>query len=59
MVGKLTDQLLAEIQRQAGELDKLDYGELVFRVQSGKIVHWDVKKTFKVGAGSKTGRSQA
>ncbi len=59
MTEKLTDQLLAEIQRQAGELDKLDYGELVFRVQNGKVVHWDVKKSYKVGADSKTGRSQA
>jgi len=56
---KLTDQLKAELQRQAEEINQLEYGELVFRVQKGKVVHWDVRKTFKAGADPKNGKSGA
>ena len=46
---KLIDQLVAELQRQAEEIDRLQYGEVILKVQDGRLVKWDVKKSYKVG----------
>jgi len=35
---KLTDQLAVELQRQAEEINQLEYGEIVFKVQNGRVV---------------------
>lgn len=56
---KITDQLILEIKKRSEELNFVDFGEIFFRIQNGKVVHWDVKKTFKVGADPKNGRSKA
>ena len=52
MLQKLTDQLAAELQRQAGEIDRLRYGEVIFKVQDGRLVKWDIKKSYRVEADS-------
>ena len=40
-------QLIAEIQQKAEEINKLDFGDIVFRIQNKTLITWDVKKTFK------------
>lgn len=55
---KVSEQLIAEIKRQIEEIDRVAFGDIVFRIQSGTVITWDVKKTFKPGAGQKNWRSE-
>ena len=55
---KLTDQLVAELQRQAEEINRLQYGEVILKVQNGRLVKFDVRKSYKV-ADSRTERPGA
>lgn len=55
---KVTEQLAAELSQHAEEINQVEFGEIIFKVQNGRLVHWDVRKTFKaVGADPKNGRS--
>jgi hypothetical protein len=60
-VGKtaLTDQIIKEVKSQSDELNRLQYGEVILKVQNGKLIMGDIRKTWKCGAGSKNERSQA
>jgi len=39
---------MAEIKRQAEEIDKVRFGDIVFRVQNNRVITWDVRRTFKL-----------
>lgn len=44
---KLTDQLVAEIKKQAPDLDRLQFGEVILKVQDGKVVRGEIVKAWK------------
>lgn len=59
LLDRISEQLVAEIKEQIEEIDKVKFGDIIFRIQNGKLVTWDVRKTFKSGAGPKNGRLEA
>lgn len=54
----LAEQIVTEIKAQAEELNRLQYGEVVLKVQDGKLVKGDITKSWKCGTDSKNGRSE-
>jgi len=55
---KVSEQLIAEIQQQVEEINKVTFGDIVFRIQNGTLITWDVRKTFKPETGQKNWRSK-
>ena len=47
MVSKLTDQLVAELKRQAEEINRLQYGEVILKVQDGQVMSGEINKKWK------------
>ena len=57
VASKLTDQLVAELQRQAEEINRLQYGEVILKIQDGRVMSGEINKKWK--ADSKTERPGA
>ncbi len=55
---KVSDQIIAEIEKKADEINRVGFGDLVFRIQNGKVTMWDVKMTFKTETGQKNWKSE-
>lgn len=55
-MGKLSEQLIAEIKRQADDIDQLQYGEVILKVQDGVVIRGEILKSWR--AGPKNGRSE-
>ena len=47
MASKLTDQLVAELKRQAEEIDRLQHGEVILKVQDGRVMSGEINKKWK------------
>ena len=56
-MAKLSDQLAAEIKKQAGEIDRLQHGEVVLKVQNGKVVWGEIKSTWKADSNKREARA--
>lgn len=47
MANNLAEQLVMEIQRNSVDLNRLQFGEVAMKVQNGKLVLMDIKKSIK------------
>jgi len=56
-VVKLSDLLTAEIKKQVGEIDRLQHGEVVLKVQNGKVVWGEIKTTWKADSDKREARA--
>lgn len=52
-----TDQLVSDIKRMAGEIDRLRHGEVVLKVQDGKVVCGEIKSTWKADSNKREARA--
>ena len=43
----VSQQLVNEILKQAKELDRLQYGEVILKVQDGRVMWGEIKSTWK------------
>lgn len=48
--------MIAQIRKQAEEINRLQYGEVVLKIQDGRLIKWDMRKSYKVAADSNNGR---
>ncbi len=55
---ELTDQIISEVKAKANELNRLQYGEVVLKIQDGKLIRGIIEKTWICGADSKNERSE-
>ncbi|MFZ5649930.1 MAG: DUF2292 domain-containing protein [Bacillota bacterium] len=56
-MNKVSERLIAEIRRQAEELDRLQYGEVIIKVQDGKVVWGEILKTWKADSNKREARA--
>lgn len=54
---KVSDQLIAEIRRQAAEIDRLRFGEVILKVQDGKAVWGEIKTVWKADSKKREARA--
>jgi hypothetical protein len=48
---------MAEIRKQASEIDKLKHGEVILKVQDGKVVWGEIKTTWKADSNKREARA--
>jgi len=53
----VSDQLIAEIRKQAGEIDRLQYGEVILKIQDGKAVWGEIKTVWKADSNKREARA--
>lgn len=44
---KVSDQLISEIKIRSPEIDLLRYGEIILKVQDGKLIWGEIKTVWK------------
>ncbi|GAB6178978.1 hypothetical protein JCM14036_02970 [Desulfotomaculum defluvii] len=47
MTNNLTEQFIMEIQRNCEDMNQLQHGEVVLKVQDGRLVLINIKKSIK------------
>jgi len=50
-------QLISELQKQAKDLDRLQYGEVILKVQDGRVIRGEIKSTWKAGSDKREARA--
>lgn len=53
----VSEQLIEEIRQQAEELNRLQYGEVVLKVQDGKVVRGEILKTWRADSNKREARA--
>lgn len=54
---KLTDQLVSEVNKRAGEINQLRHGEVILKVQDGKVVWGEIKTVWKADSNKREARA--
>jgi len=49
-------QLINELQRQAKDLNQLQYGEVILKVQDGRVTWGEIKSTWKADSNKREAR---
>lgn len=47
MLERLSEQLIAEIIKNAEKIDELGFGEVILKIQDGKAIWWEIKSVWK------------
>ncbi len=47
----LADEMIRMIEFNRAEIDKLDYGQIIFRAHQGRLIEVTAAKTLKLSAG--------
>lgn len=55
----IVEQLIAEIQSNRLDLNRLQYGEISWIVQDNKLVRLELRKSIKIATDSKNEKSRA
>jgi len=54
----IVEQLIAEIQSNKVDLNRLQYGEISWIVQDNRVVRLELRQSIKIGADSKNERAR-